>query len=229
MRQGYPVQDLLILEDEKTLLKMLTLHLENAGYSVRGFTDYQGAAGAVRSNPPDMAILDINVPGGNGLELLREIRCDMEIPVIMISARRSEIDRVLGLELGADDYLPKPFSARELVARVKSVFRRTGGFFTPTDSPKNVVDWGGVQLDLDGRALGSQGSWTPLTPKEFSIIKKLLSQPGQVFNRAQLTEADGSPSRAIDNHVNNLRRKLEALGPGLPTIQSIRGVGYQLR
>lgn len=225
------MQKLVILEDEPLLLKMLTLHLEKAGYSVKAFETYQEAAESVRSEPPDMAILDINVPGGDGLDLLREIRCDMEIPVIMISARRSEVDRVLGLELGADDYLPKPFSARELVARVKTVFRRTEGFFAPKAEPACLMELGKLKLDLEGRTMGVGETWSPLTPKEFYLLKKLMEHPGQTFTRAQLLEDDpesGGDSRATDTHINNLRKKVKALGPGLPYIQSIRGVGYSM-
>ena len=210
---------------------MLTLHLEKAGYQVSAFEEFGGASKSVRNDPPDMAILDINVPGGDGLELLREIRQDMEIPVIMISARRSEVDRVLGLELGADDYLPKPFSARELVARVKTVFRRTEGYFAPRKEPTSVLELGLLKLDLDGRALGCGGEWTPLTPKEFLVIKKLLNHPGQTLTRHQLLEDDpdsAGDSRATDTHINNLRKKIKALGPGMPYIQSVRGVGYSI-
>ncbi len=219
----------MILEDEPTLLEMLTLHLEHAGFLVSSFQDYPSASQGFKSEPPDLAILDIQVPGGDGLELLKEIRLEAETPVIVISTRGAEMDRVLGLELGADDYLPKPFSARELVTRVKTVLRRVRQNYAPKREPEAMLEVGCLALDLDGLAVRCRDTWTSLTPLEFQILHKLMKHPGQTFTRNQLQSGDPvGDSRAIDNHINNLRRKIESLGWGVPSIQSVRGVGYRL-
>lgn len=220
-----------LVEDEAELCRIVTSYLEKAGYEVTSFGDGNRALVALQERPPDLVILDIMLPGLDGIEILKSLRLKSDIPVLVVSAKRAEFDRILGLELGADDYLPKPFSARELVVRVKGLFRRVERQTRTERPPSETIDCGEVSLDLTRRMLGHRNSWVHLTVSEYSILERLMATPGQVFSRDQLLEqlgvSRGHDSRAIDMHVRNLRRKFEELGIIGQPLRSVRGLGYR--
>ncbi len=223
-----------LMEDDEPLAHILGRYLGNSGFEVslmhRGDTGLE----ALRVDPPDLLLLDIMLPGVDGFEVLRELRKKSNLLVMMVSAKRAEIDRVLGLEMGADDYLTKPVSARELLARVKALFRRSER--ESQDPPKGLrrtlIEVGRFGLDTTGRALIHEGKNVTLTSSEFGLAQRMMSQPGQVFSRENLAQAfEGDEthlSRAVDVHIANLRKKLSQLGVSPDPIRSIRGVGYKM-
>lgn len=222
-----------LVEDEEEICAIITKYLLKEGYEVTSFHRGDTALKEILDNPPELLILDIMLPGIDGIEILKEIRNTLSLPVIFISARKDEVDRILGIELGADDYIPKPFSFRELVARVKSIFRRID-FETRDLVPveKCTIKSKNLIIDLDSMMLCSRDSSIELTATEFSILKVMMSRPGRVFTRGELQHflADGergADTRAIDIHVKNMRRKIEDLGASSMLIQSVRGVGYK--
>ncbi len=218
---------IVIVEDEPELAALVADYARAAGYTADVFGDGTAALDAVRRDPPALVVLDLMLPGLDGLALCRALRADAnpvlaDVPVVMVTARVEEIDRLLGLEAGADDYLCKPFSPRELVARIKAILRRAG-----RPAPVVAVDTAARRIAVHGKALD-------LTPTEYGILAALARRPGQVFSRAQLLDLarEGNASldvtdRAIDTHVKNLRRKLDAALPGVDAIRSIYGLGYR--
>ncbi|MGE0489373.1 MAG: response regulator transcription factor [Vulcanimicrobiota bacterium] len=214
-----------LVEDEADLGEILVCHLEGAGYSVTRFGRGDEALSALVDAPPDLAILDIMLPGLDGLEVLKHVRQKSRLPIILISARKTEFDRVLGIELGADDYLPKPFSARELVARIKAVLRRTEREKAPSATPTRVLEWGPLQLDLERQTLALGEGRVELTLSEFEMLRRMMATPGKVFSRDELLDR-ATDSRAVDMHITNLRRKMRDLGTN-HALHSIRGVGYR--
>ncbi|MEO0361344.1 MAG: response regulator [Pseudomonadota bacterium] len=217
--------DILLIEDEPTLAEVARDYLVAAGMEVTVMGEGTGAAGALLSGRHDLAVLDLMLPGVDGLTICREVRLRSEVPIIMTTARVEEIDRLLGLELGADDYLCKPYSPRELVARVRAVLRRTAARATPDAStpPRLVIDEEGWRAAMDGAVLD-------LTPREFQILRALVRRPGRVFSRDQLLDLafpDGADvvDRTVDAHVKNIRRKIASVSDWQP-IRSVYGVGY---
>ncbi len=215
--------EIAIVEDEPELADLVADYLRAAGYTTTVHADGAVALAALRERMPALVVLDLMLPGMDGLALCRALRAFSDVPVVMVTARVEEIDRVLGLESGADDYLCKPFSPRELVARVKAILRRTG---QRVAEPALLVDGVARRIAVHGRQLD-------LTPTEFAILSALAARPGQVFSRAQLLDlarADNleATDRAVDSHVKNLRRKIEAAAPGLEPIHSVYGLGYRL-
>jgi two-component system response regulator BaeR len=215
--------DIYIVEDEPELAALVADYAHAAGYAPTVFADGGRALDAIRARAPALVVLDLMLPGLDGLSVCRAVRAFSEVPIVMVTARVEEIDRLLGLEAGADDYLCKPFSPRELMARIKAILRRTG---TSAVRPQPVL------VDDDTRRIAIQGKALALTPTEFSILAAMARRPGQVFSRAQLLDAARSDNadvldRAIDSHVKNLRRKIEAVVPGLDAIHSIYGLGYR--
>jgi two-component system alkaline phosphatase synthesis response regulator PhoP len=204
-------------------------YLEHAGFRVVTTNDGRAALDVARHDRPDLIVLDLGLPGLDGLDVTRELRRDGSIPIVMVTARDDELDKLLGLELGADDYLTKPFSPRELVARVKAVLRRTD---RPTD-PSDVIRVGELQLDVPRMRTEVAGRGVDLTPTEFTLLATLARQPGRIFTRSQLLDAlhgvaFESYERAIDSHIKNLRRKLEP-DPRQPRfVLTVYGVGYRL-
>jgi DNA-binding response OmpR family regulator len=204
-------------------------YLEHAGFRVITANDGRAALDVARHHRPDLIVLDLGLPGLDGLDVTREMRRDGSLPIVMVTARDDELDKVLGLELGADDYLTKPFSPRELVARVKAVLRRTD---RPTD-PSDVIRVGELQLDVPRMRTEVAGRGVDLTPTEFTLLATLARQPGRIFTRSQLLDAlhgvaFESYERAIDSHIKNLRRKLEP-DPRQPRfVLTVYGVGYRL-
>lgn len=219
-----------LVEDEELLCEILSAHLVAAGFEVECFGDGNQALVGLERRRPDLAILDIELPGINGLGILAHIRRSDTIPVIFISARRTEVDKVLGLEMGADDYLPKPFSGRELVARVKAVLRRAKSTVKRI-SQHSSLKVGTVVLDLEAKLIGCGQAWVELTPLEFQILERMMRAPKKIFGRQELLREIGADtsmnSRAIDTHILNLRRKFQQFGERVPYLRTARGRGYQ--
>lgn len=219
-------QTILIVEDEAELAALVADYARAAGYTARVIGDGRAALAAIRDEPPALVVLDLMLPGMDGLALCRALRARSALPVIIVTARVEEIDRLLGLEAGADDYLCKPFSPRELMARIKAILRRAGGTASaPAPAAVLLVDEAARRVLVHGQPLD-------LTPSEFAILAALARRPGQVFSRAQLLDCARADSldatdRAIDSHVKNLRRKIDAAAPGLDAIRSIYGLGYR--
>jgi len=217
----------LVVEDEPQIVRVLRDYLLHSGFEVLTAGDGPSALRAVRTGRPDLMLLDLGLPGMDGLDVSRAVRREGELPIIMLTARTEEADRVAGLELGADDYVPKPFSPRELVARVRAVLRRTEA----ARSGGEIVRVGDdVELDHGRREFRVAGRKVDLTPTEFDLVAVMARQPGRVFTRAQLLDAIRgtaveSYDRAIDAHVKNIRRKLEP-DPRAPRyLQTVFGVG----
>jgi DNA-binding response OmpR family regulator len=219
----------LVVDDEPKIVDVVREYLQHAGFSVRTAGDGRTALDRARALGPDLVILDLGLPGLDGLDVARELRRFSRVPVIMLTARGDEVDRILGLELGADDYLVKPFSPRELVARVRAVLRRVDERSDAGDEP---LVRGEVAIDPARRRVTVAGRPVELTPTEFELVAHLARQPGRVFTRAQLLVAIHgvaveSYERAVDAHVKNIRRKLEP-DPRRPRyLLTAHGVGYR--
>ena len=203
------VPKVLVVDDELKIARLVRDYLTEAGFDVALASTGPAAVAAVRSDRPDLVVLDLGLPGMDGYDVTRNIRGQSTIPIIMLTARSEETDRIVGLELGADDYVVKPFSPRELVARVKAVLRRTGGEVA-TETIR-VMD---LLISLPHRSVERDGSRIELTATEFELLRALASNPGRVFTRGQLLDSIKGVSfesyeRAIDAHVKNLRKKLE--------------------
>jgi DNA-binding response OmpR family regulator len=220
----------LVVDDEPIVREVVVRYLERDGHRALEAADVDSAREALRRHSPSLVVLDLMLPGGDGLELCREIRARSELPVIMLTARADEADRVVGLELGADDYVTKPFSPRELAARVRTVLRRAG---PPSDRDRRVV-FEGLELDADARELVVDGMLVDLTAKEFDLLEHLARHPRRVFSRRQLMDLVWGYEAAYDTgtvtvHVRRLREKIE-LDPANPRwIETVWGVGYRFR
>jgi DNA-binding response OmpR family regulator len=219
---------ILIVDDEPQLVRVIRSYLEKAGF--QAVAAYRGdeAMQAFHTNRPDLVILDLNLPGMDGLDVAREIRRAGQTPIIMLTARVEETDRLVGLELGADDYVAKPFSPREVVARVRAVLRRAQGGAAPPE----VIRTAGLEIDVARHTVRRDGQLLELTPTEFSLMAGLAGQPGRVFNRMQLLElAQGSAfegyERTIDVHIKNLRAKIEPDPKNPARILTVFGIGYK--
>jgi two-component system response regulator BaeR len=215
----------LIVEDEPKLAKLLDDYLRASGFATRCVSDGRDVVAAVENHRPDIVLLDLMLPGRNGLEVFKDLRAIADIPIVMVTALVEEVDRLVGLELGADDYICKPFSPREVVARVKAVLRRGARGKTSAGTGLNM-DEARYEAILDGKAL-------ELTPVEFRLLNTLASRPGRIFPRAELLDslyADHRvvADRTVDSHVKNLRRKLQRVRPGEDIVHSVYGVGYKL-
>ena len=222
---------ILIIEDEIELVKILKIYLEKSGYQV--LLAARGDQGLTlwEQNKPDLLIIDLNLPGVDGLDVTRTIRKKSDVPIIILTARVEEMDRLIGLELGADDYISKPFSPREVVARVKAVLRRST---RSNSADNNLLDFGDLIIDIEGHRVTRKDQVLELTPTEFSILATLASQPGRVFSRLQLLEQSQGTAyegyeRTIDAHVKNLRSKLEDDPHNPQCIETVFGVGYRFR
>ncbi len=219
---------ILIVDDEPKIVKLARDYLERGGFRVTTAADGPAALAVARGDRPDLVVLDLNLPGMDGLDVCRELRRRSDVPIIMLTARVEETDRLIGLELGADDYIVKPFSPRELVARVRAVLRRAQGDLRQP----GLVRAGGLQIDLNGHRATLEDEPLHLTRIEFKLLAFLAQHPGQAFSRQRLLEHlhghthDGF-DRSIDAHIKNLRRKIE---PDLadPTyILTVYGIGYR--
>jgi len=222
------VKTALVVDDEREIAELCRDYLVAAGFAVLTTGDGRSALDLIRTHRPDVVVLDLGLPEIDGLEVTRAIRRESGVPIVMLTARADESDKLVGLELGADDYLTKPFSPKELVARVRAVLRRVEGVHEAVEQ----VTVGDVELDLTRMRVRRAGQEVELTPSEFRLLATLVGQPGRVFTRAQLLDAVhgvafDSYERAIDAHVKNLRRKLEP-DPRSPTyVKTVFGVGYR--
>jgi DNA-binding response OmpR family regulator len=222
------MKTILVVDDEPKIVQLARDYLEHAGFAVVTAPDGRSALDEVRHRRPDLVVLDLGLPQLDGLDVTRSIRRDSNLPIVMLTARDDEVDKLVGLELGADDYLTKPFSPRELVARVKAVLRRTE---RPAE-PGDVIRAGDLTLDVPRMRADLGGRPIDLTATEFQLLATLAGQPGRIFTRSQLLDAVHgvafeSYERAIDTHVKNIRRKLEP-DPREPRyVLTVYGVGYR--
>jgi two-component system, OmpR family, alkaline phosphatase synthesis response regulator PhoP len=222
------MKTILLVDDEPKIRELARDYLEHAGFAVVTAGDGKVAIQLAGARSPDLIVLDLGLPEVDGLEVIRRLRRDSAVPIVVLTARDDEIDKLLGLELGADDYVTKPFSPRELVARVKAVLRRS----ERADEPPDVIHAGDVTLDIPRMRVDVLGRPVELTPTEFALLATLARRPGRIFTRAQLLDAlrgvaFESYERAIDTHVKNLRRKLEP-EPRVPRyVLTVYGVGYR--
>ena len=221
---------ILVVEDEIEIVRLVRTYLQQADYQV--LVAYNGSEGLrmAKTDHPDLIVLDLMLPEMNGLDVCRSIRRESDVPIIMLTARVEEIDRLIGLELGADDYITKPFSPRELVARVRAVLRRTQG------SPATVetLTLNDVTLNASNRTVRIRGKSVELTAMEFDLLATLMKHPGRVFTRLQLLDqvqghAYDGYERTIDTHIKNLRRKIEATPRKPEYVLTAHGVGYKFR
>ena len=218
--------DILVVEDEPKLALVMVDFLRASGYAPRWIADGLAVQAAVAEHMPQLIILDLMLPGRDGRDICRDLRRESEVPIIMVTAQVEEVDRLLGLELGADDYVCKPFSPLELVARVKAILRRA------RVDPKSG-DSGPLQLNEASFQAIYKGSVIDLTPIEFRLLSTLASRPARVFSRNALMDqlyTDGRivDDRTVDSHVKKIRRKLDAIAPGEGVVQSVYGAGFKL-
>ena len=223
------VPKVLVVDDAPDIVRLVRDYLEHAGFSVLAAANGVDAIRIARTERPDLIVLDLGLPGRDGLDVTRELRRESAMPIVMLTARADESDKLVGLELGADDYVTKPFSAKELVARVRAVLRRVRA----VQAPAEIVSAGDLQIDVPRMAVTVAGKVVDLTATEFLILLTMARQPGRVFTRAQLLdavrgEAIEAYERAIDAHVKNIRRKLEP-DPATPLyVLTVFGVGYKV-
>jgi two-component system alkaline phosphatase synthesis response regulator PhoP len=222
---------ILVVDDEPSVTDLLAYNLRKALYEVQVAADGRAALRLAGEFQPNLILLDLMIPEVDGLDVCRELRKSSEVPIIMITALGEETDRVVGLELGADDYVTKPFSIRELMARIKAVLRRAE---TKTAEPANIISGaGGLRMDVDGRTITVADSPIDLTRLEFDLLHRLLINRGRVLTRERLLEqawgyAYVGDTRAVDSAVKRLRAKLRAAAPEADCIESVRGLGYRI-
>lgn len=226
-------QSVLIADDEEKIRQVVKKYLEKEGFRVIEGADGREAINAFQQNEPDLVILDIMMPGADGWEVCRELRKTSDVPIIMLTAREDEVDRVLGLEMGADDYVVKPFSPRELVARVKAILRRVSDYKARAgEVQKNALKYEGIVIDPVTRQVVVDRQNIALTPKEFELIYFLAKSPGRAFSREDLLTAVWGydyygDTRTVDTHVNRLREKLAKAGKNISYISTVWGIGYK--
>jgi len=224
------MKTILVVDDEVKIVKLLRDYLERAGFAVRAAGDGKAALSLARTEKPDLIVLDLGLPGVDGLDVTRELRKLSNVPIIMLTARSEESDKLIGLELGADDYITKPFSPKEVVARVRVVLRRVESAGVASPEMIRVAD---LTLDVPRmRVLAQDREIDELTPSEFALLAALARSPGRVFTRAQLLDAlhgvaFESYERAIDAHIKNIRHKIEPNSSEPRYIQTVYGVGYR--
>ena len=223
-------QTVLVVDDEPQIVKVVCAYLEKAGFAALPAGNGLEALDVFRRQKPDFVILDLNLPGMDGFDVFREMRREADVPVLMLTARAEEADRLVGLELGADDYVVKPFSPREVVARVRTVLRRAAP--SPTRG-NELLRVGDLVIDLAEHSVRRAGETIPLTPTEFEILAALARQPRRVFSRLQLLEAAQGNAfegyeRTIDAHIKNIRLKIEPNPKAPAYLHTVFGVGYKL-
>ncbi len=225
---------ILVVDDDKQIVRVLKAYLEREGFRVLTAYDGETALHIIRSEKPDLVVLDLMLPKRDGWDITRVVRSDPSlsaIPIIMLTARVEDTDKIVGLELGADDYVTKPFNPREVAARVRAVLRRAGGMGAV---PPQVLEVGDLRMDLETREVTVGGRPVDLTPTEFTLLEAFMRHPGRAFTRLELIEkalgyAYEGMERTVDSHIKNLRRKIEP-DPRNPTyIETVYGVGYRMR
>ena len=224
-------EKILVVDDEVEIVRILRGYLERAGYTVLSAYTGPEAVRMARQEAPTLVVLDLMLPGMDGWDVCRTLRRDSDVPIIMLTARVEETDRLIGLELGADDYVVKPFSPREVVARVRAVLRRVQG---PRPPEAESLAVGSLRLDATRHTVSMDGSSVDLTPSEFEILRTLMHEPGRVFTRLQLLEAATGEAyegyeRTIDTHIKNMRRKIEPDSASPTYLLTVHGVGYKMR
>lgn len=224
---------ILVVDDDRQIVRLVQSYLQQSGFTVLTAYDGEEALHAIRREKPDLVVLDLMLPGRDGLEITRIVRNDetlAALPILMLTARVEDVDKLLGLELGADDYLTKPFNPPEVVARVKSILRRSSG----TLKPPAILQIRGLRLDLDRHAATIDDHPLELTPTEFDLLRLLMQNPDRAFTRGELIEKTvgygyEGLERTVDSHIKNLRKKIEA-DPARPEyLETVFGVGYRLR
>jgi DNA-binding response OmpR family regulator len=223
------MRTILVVEDEPRIAGLVRDYLEHAGFAVLTAGDGAGGLALARARRPDAIVLDLGLPKIDGLDVIRTLRADSSVPIVVLTARGDETDRIIGLELGADDYVVKPFSPKELVARVRAVLRRAEA----KPASAEHIEVGDLEIDMARRRVIAGGRIVDLTPTEFELLATLAREPGRVWTRSQLLDAVHGFSletyeRAIDGHIRNLRRKLEPDGEGARYVRTVHGVGYAL-
>jgi DNA-binding response OmpR family regulator len=228
--QGHRI---LLVDDDTELCDMLVEYLEPEGFDVHCVNDGENGAERAGESQFEAMVLDVMLPGMNGFEVLRTVRSTRDIPILMLTARGDDVDRIVGLEMGADDYLPKPFNPRELVARLRALLRRAAPAPLHAPPAPETLSIGNLHLNPGARVATRDGEPLNLTSTEYSILEQLMRHAGRVVSKADLSQtALGKPlqrhDRSLDVHVSNLRRKLGDGGDADPCIITVRGVGYQL-
>jgi two-component system, OmpR family, response regulator ChvI len=225
-----------LVDDDKNILTSVSMVLESEGYKVKSYTDGANALAAVQTDPPDLMVLDIKMPRMDGLEVLRRLRKDSELPVIFLTSKNEEIDELFGLKMGADDFICKPFSQRLLVERVKTVLKRANPreVSQPSDSDAKVLERGPLRMDPERHACTWQDQAVTLTVTEFLILYSLAQRPGVVKSRNALMDAAYDEQvyvddRTIDSHIKRLRKKFKAVDNGFDVIETLYGVGYKFK
>ncbi|MBI4295525.1 MAG: response regulator transcription factor [Chloroflexi bacterium] len=220
---------IMVVDDEKKIVEIVRAYLEKDGFQVTSAYDGKSALELARRQPPDLIVLDLMLPEVSGWDVCRTLRKESNVPIIMLTARDDATDKIIGLEIGADDYVTKPFDPKELVSRVKAVLRRSAGAKTP----RAVLNVAGLVIDIDKRSVLRDGQDISLTPIEFDLLRVMAESPGRVYSRLQLLdrvqgEAYEGYERTIDSHVKNLRKKIEPDPEHPKYIITIYGVGYKL-
>jgi len=224
------MKKILVVDDEKRLVSLVGEYLLQSGFRVISAYDGREALELARHEKPDLIILDLMMPEMDGYEFMKEHRKDFDTPIILLTARVEDDEKVIGLELGADDYITKPFRPRELVARVRSVLRRASGF----EHTQAILETAGVSLDQNSRMVSIAGKEINLTPSEFDLLAALMSNPGKVYSRLDLLDIlqgvryEGY-ERTVDSHIKNLRAKMEAVSDRKDYIETIYGIGYRFK
>ncbi len=219
----------LVADDEPKIVELVSNYLRNDGFSVIGALDGREALAAIKTRNPDCVLLDINMPGLDGLSVAREARKSSDVPIVFLTARTDEIDRIVGFEIGADDYVLKPFSPRELVARVKAILRRRG---STADRVAGPLSFGDISIDPERRVCALEGRNVELTAAQFDILVFMMRAPGRVWSRLELLQASSGSSfegyeRTIDAHVKNIRKALNDDSEHPRFIETVRGAGYR--
>jgi DNA-binding response OmpR family regulator len=222
-----PVSNILVVEDESSIASFVSLYLKNAGYEVRTAATGEDALRQAEAEAPSLVVLDLMLPDIDGIEVCKRLRQHSDVPILMLTARDEDVDKIIGLEVGADDYLTKPFNPRELVARIKSVLRRTAS--ERRDLHTEVIEHGDLRVDAGRREARVAGTEVQLAPKEFDLLWELLDHRGLVLTRDQLLErvwgyTFAGDTRTVDVHVRQLRRKLGDASP----VVTVWGVGYKV-
>jgi two-component system response regulator BaeR len=221
-----PQRRILVVEDEESIADVLVEYLRHAGFAASHLVDGRLALDEIRRDLPDLVLLDLMLPGMDGLAICREVRRFSTVPIIMVTARVGEIDRLLGLEIGADDYICKPFSPREVVARVACTLRRVAWLAAPATGPAAIT------IDEERQRISIGDHVLTLTPTEFRLLRLLAAHPGRIYSRAQILDLAYNDTydvsdRIIDSHIKNIRKKIAIPLPGVEVLHSVYGVGYR--